>query len=236
MTKAKADEQKGKDVLDIQAQIRAELDVIKTTVAPPSGFVISTKGRVFGLPDGSVDEGPMYCVIADYVSMNMYYTGAYNANAVQPPACWALGKDLVNLGPSANVPSPQSTLCSDCPKNEWGSAAGGGKGKACKNTRRLMVVGAALLETNLAEAQPYILSVSPTGLKHFDKYVTSLSDQGIHPAQVVTEISFDPNSAFPSLRFKLDKKLTDGLVTAVWVAKDNNQSILLQEPQIEKAA
>ena len=230
------DKQAGKDVLDIQAQIRAELDNIKATVEPPSGFVISTKGSVFTLPDGSVDEGPMYCTVVDYAAMNLYYTGAYNPQKTSNPDCWAIGKDLPSLGPSSSVPNPKSDTCKTCPKNEWGSATGGGQGKACKNTRRLLVVGKGQLDSNGVDAQSYVLSVSPTGLKHFDKYINSLSDQGIHPTQVVTQISFDPNSPFPSLRFKADAKLTEEAVASVWGIKERSQSILLQEPQNEPKA
>ena len=222
-------QQEKKDVLDIQAQLRAELEAAKDTVAPPSGFVISTKGKQFTLPDGSVSTGPMTATVLDWITLNMYYSGVYNPNKLEGPKCWALGKELAKLAPSNEAVQKQNDTCNGCDMNEWGSAQGGGKGKACKNTRRLLVVG-ELKE----DSQPYTLTVSPTGLKHFDKYITSLTDRGIHPIEVVTEISFDANEAYPSLRFKALEKHEQ--TELAWSLKEAGQSILLTEPQADRAA
>jgi hypothetical protein len=224
-------EQEGKDVLDIQAQLKAELEAAKSAVAPPSGFVISTKGKQFTLPDGSVSAGPMVAIILDWVTMNMYYSGAYNPSKPADPECWALGRDLATLGPSEGVPKKQGEDCGSCAKNEWGSATGGGKGKACKNTRRLLVIGP---EGLTKDSQPYTLTVSPTGLKHFDKYVSSLTARGTHPMEMLTEISFDPSEAFPSLRFKPVEKHNH--LDLVFGLKTVGENILTTEPQIERAA
>lgn len=222
--------QESKDVLDIQAQLRKELEASKERVSPATGFNISTKGKQFGMPDGSVHPGPMSAVILDWCSVNLHYTGAYNPSNPESPDCFAVGKDLPTLKPSAQLTNPQNEQCTGCPKNEWGTAPGGGKGKACKNTRRLLVAAGELGDG----AQVYTLNVSPTGLKHFDQYIATLTDRGLHPAQVITEISFDPNSAFPSLRFRAEKP-HDQLDDA-WHLKEDNQSMLLSEPNVEKAA
>jgi hypothetical protein len=227
----KENTQESTDVLDLQAELRAQLAAAKEAVAPPSGFSISVKGKQFTLPDGSVNPGPMNAVILDWVTLNMYYSGAYNANQPEGPKCFALGRKLAELSPPEDVPTRQNDTCSGCAMNEWESAPGGGKGKACKNTRRLLVVGS----TDIGEGtQPYILPVSPTGLSHFDKYVTSLVDRGLNPIEVVTEISFDANAAYPSLRFKpLDKH---DVVEVAFNLKASGQSILTALPQVDRAA
>lgn len=220
--------QENKDVLDIKAQLRAELEAAKETITPPTGFVISTKGKQFSLPDGSVSNGPMNATILDYTTANMYYSGAYDPKKPAGPVCWAIGKVLHSLAPSDNAPNKQNDTCNGCGMNEFGSAPGGGKGKACKNTRRLLVVGEMT-----EDAQPYSLTVSPTGLRHFDKYISSLTDRGILPIEVVTEISFDPNEAYPSLRFKaLDKH--DNVELAMQL-REGGKSILNTEPQPDNA-
>ncbi len=226
-----ANEQEGKDVLDIQAALKAELAAAKDMVAPPSGFVISLKGKEFTLPDGSVGSGPMSAIIMDWVSFNMYYSGAYNPKKLEDPKCWALGREVATMAPSDNVPVKQHETCSGCAQNAWGSAVTGGKGKACKNTRRLLIISPDKIGEN---SQPYTITVSPTGLKHFDKYVGALTDKGIHPIEVVTEISFDPNEAYPSLRFKpLEKHDT---LELAWSLKETGQGILTTEPQVERDA
>lgn len=224
---------KKQEVLDIQAQLRAELDTLKDRVEPPAGYMISTKAKTFTLPDGSADDGPLVCVVLDWITANTYFEGIYNPKDIKPPVCWALGRNVKEVAASKNVPKPQSDktgLCKDCKQNEWESDPKGGKGKACKNTRRLLVVPANAKE----DASPWVLSVSPTALKHFDKYVNTLSDTGVHPIEVITEISFEPSEDYPSLRFKVDTK--HDRVELMWALKERGQKILFQEPKIEDKA
>lgn len=215
----------GKAVLDIQAQLRAELESAKTRV-DRTGFSISTKAKQFSLPDGTVSAGPLKCIVLDWVSLNLYYTGAYNPQKTTPPDCWALGRNLAEIAPDKDLPGAQSTSCHECPKNAWGSDTKGGKGKACKNTRRLLVVPAAGLDKSTAQ---YTLNVSPTGIKHFDQYVLSLVDRGISPLEVITEISFDPTQAYPSLRFKADAKHEE--IELVWGLREGGQAMIMSEPR-----
>jgi len=221
---------KPKAIMNVQEQLRKELDTLKDRVDPPSGYMISTKGKTFTLPNGSADDGPLVCVVLDWVTANTYFEGIYNPKDIKPPACFAIGREVASITASKNAPKAQGTLCKECPKNEWGSDPQGGKGKACKNTRRLLVVPANADE----KTQPWILSVSPTGLKHFDKYANALADVGTHPIEVITKISFAPEEAFPSLRFEIDKKHDD--LNMMWQLKERGQEILTQEPQVEAKA
>lgn len=225
-----------KDVVNVQEALRKELETLKERVDPPSGYMISTKGKTFTLPDGSANPGPLVCVVLDWVTANTYFEGIYNPKNVQPPACFAIGRTVADIKPSDNSPKKQGNpdkndedygTCRGCPQNEWGSDPQGGKGKACKNTRRLLVVPA-----NASAKTPcWVLSVSPTGLKFFDKYVNTLADQGVHPIEVVTEISFEASEAYPSLRFEVSGK-HDNLDT-MWQLKQLGQEILVQEPKLD---
>ena len=51
--------EKTTDVVSVQDELRKELDTLKERVDPPSGFMISTKGKTFTLPDGSANPGPL---------------------------------------------------------------------------------------------------------------------------------------------------------------------------------
>ncbi len=219
---------KKQEVQSIQEQLRAELSGLKDRVEPPSGYMINTKAKVFTLPDGSASDGPLICVVLDWVTANTYFEGVYNPKNIKPPVCWAIGKDVKTVAASKQAPKPQSDLCKDCKQNEWESAPGGGKGKACKNTRRLLVVPLNATE----DTSPWILSCSPTALKHFDKYVNTLSDTGTHPIEVITEISFEASEDYPSLRFKVDTK--HDKVELMWALKEKGQAIMFQEPKPEE--
>lgn len=219
-----------KDVISVQEQLKLELAHLKDKVEPPSGYLIGTKGKVFTLPDGSASDGPLVCVVLDWCTANTYFEGIYNPKDIQPPACFALSKEPAKAEPSKHSPKIQAENCTDCPKNAWGSDPQGGKGKACKNTRRLLVAPADATD----KTQPWVLSVSPTGLKHFDKFINTLADMGTHPIEVIVEISFEAGEAYPSLRFAVTTK-HDNLNT-MWALKERGQEILYQEPRLDKAA
>jgi len=218
---------KSKAVTDVQAQLRKELDTLKDRVEPPSGFIISTKGKTFTLPNGSASDKPMICVVLDWVTANTYFEGLYNPNDIKPPSCFAINAEPAKIAPSDKSPKKQHETCKGCPKNEWGSDPQGGKGKACKNTRRVLIVPHDAEENT----QPWIISVSPTALKHFDKYVNTLADVGTHPIEVITEISFEASEPYPSLRFAVDNK--HDKLNLMWQLKEAGQEILHQEPKIE---
>jgi hypothetical protein len=219
-----------KEVMSIQDELRKELDGLKDRVDPPSGYMVGVKGKVFTLPNGSSDPGPLTCVILDWITANTWFEGIYNPKNIQPPACYALSAKPAEAAPSKNAPNPQSDSCIGCSKNEWGSDPQGGKGKACKNTRKLLIVPAG----SPPGTQGWVISVSPTGLKHFDKYVASLGTADVHPIQVTTDIYFEESEAYPSLRFKLVEKHDE--IDVMWGLKQDGQEILYLEPKAEKAA
>lgn len=216
-----------KAVQSLQEQLKKELAGLKETVEPPSGFTISTKGKIFTLPDGRSDKGPLLCIILDWVTANIYFEGLYNPQEVKPPSCWAMSRVVEGIAPSPNAPKPQSELCSTCPQNEWGSKPGS-KGKACKNTRRLLIARADSQDKN---DPVYVLSVSPTGLKHFDKYINTLADNKIHPTEVITEISFDESEAFPTLRFSVNRAGKHDKLELMMGLRESGKTILMQEPK-----
>jgi hypothetical protein len=136
-------------------------------------------------------------VIVDFVNKNLYYTAAYNKNQRIPPACFAISKDLDGMAPSKNSPDAQSEECHGCPMNEYGTAPNGGGGKACRNTVLL-----ALTAADGGTDEVLLLSISPTALSGWNKYVNRLKDEFGHiPIQVITRLSFDPNTTYPSVQF-----------------------------------
>jgi hypothetical protein len=212
-------------VVNIQEELRKQVALMRETVAPPAGNVISLKGKQFTLPDGRQDKGPLNVIILDHVSANSYYTGAYNPKELTSPECFAVGRNVAEMVPSKNVTTPQHANCRDCPMNQWESATNGGKGKACKNTRRLLVIPEGTIDP---EAQQYILNVSPSGIRFYDKYIDKLAGMGRHPIEFITEISFDPQETYPSLRFKAAEENSD--VNLAWGLRSSGETLLLQEP------
>lgn len=213
----------------IRAKLTAEIANMASRVGAPGGDAIRvTQDKKFEFPDGTKSAGPFQAVIVDFVSANSFYEGSYDPNNITPPACFSIGTNPTQLVPSDNSPVKQATACASCPMNQFGSA---GNGKACKNSRVL-----ALLPPGATEDTPlWILKVSPTALKAFDAYITSVVRQfQLPPVSVITEISFDESVTYASLRFG-NPEPNDNLEVC-FARKDEALERLMTEPDVSQFA
>lgn len=209
---------------------RAAAVAAEITAAPSN--IVKLKGKVFTLPDGTTVPGPLRAVVVDFVSSNSLFEGAYNANAPKPPVCWAVGS-LDTLRPSANAPKPATEGdCASCPKNQWGTHPGGGKGKACKNQMKIAIMPTGLETPDVSKL--YILNVSPTGIKCFSGFVRRiqkmLGDDAL-PIRVNCEIGFDPLQPYPTLTF-LELTPNEQLGVSLNLLNDARE-LLMREPKGE---
>lgn len=229
MTKQKAESNKGNDmtnaVVDIRAQLRAEIEATKDRVAPPSGGKISTQGKIFTLPDGRTSSGPLKLIVLDWRIVHSYYTGIYDPAKRASPDCWALSTNLDCAPDPAKVKAAKCDSCAKCPFNEWGSAATG-KGKACKESRRLAVIPTDATPDTI----PLLLEVSPTGIKSFEAYVTRLNSIGKHPMEAVAEVAFKSDAHYPTLVFGVDSMLDDDQLAIAFAIRKMVDPILDRDP------
>jgi hypothetical protein len=214
-------------LVDIRALLAKEVTDLASRVGAPGGDAIKiTQDKKFEFPDGTKHNGPIQLVIVDFVSANSFYEGAYDSAAISPPACFAIGTNPTQLVPSDKSPLKQSDTCSACPMNQFGSA---GNGKACKNTRVLAVLppGAD------ADTPLWVLKVSPTALKAFDAYVTSVARQfQLPPVGVVTEVSFDDAVSYASLRF--GNPMPNEALEVCFARKEEAAARLMVEPDVSQ--
>lgn len=216
---------KATNIVNIKDALAREVASLAGRVAAPGGDSIKvTQDKKFLLPDGTKTEGPLQLVIVDFVSANRFYEGAYDKDNITPPACFAIGDIPTALVPSVNAPVRQSDSCGACPMNQFGSA---GAGKACKNARVLAV----LPPDADADTPLWILNVSPTALKAFDSYVGEVARKfNLPPVGVVTEVSFDPNVDYGSLRFGNPKPNEE--VNTHFARKEEARTRLTVEPDV----
>lgn len=112
-----------------------------------SGQLFSFKGGVMTFNDAPMPDNQVPVIILDSVLENVYYEGKYDSDNPSPPTCFAFGRDDKTIKPHISVievgqsMAGASGLCAGCEMNEWASADTG-RGKACRNTRRLAVVPA----------------------------------------------------------------------------------------------
>lgn len=217
----------GTDLVNYQAMLLAELKDLSKTVAAPSGAKISVKGKVFTLPSGQQMQGPLRAIILDWRNVNMYYEGVYNPNQLVKPTCVAVNKDIDGLAPMGTVSNPQAPSCGECQKNTWGSDPKGGKGKACKNTVQLaLVLDSPGMLTE--QSTVYTISVSPTGVSSWANFVNKLKDlHGLLTLQLVSELSFVPASAFPTLVFApTEERVPEAKFPVVFALRKAAQTLL----------
>ena len=199
MTKKATAEKKDESdtsLVSVQERIRKRIENMDKTTGQVGGKNISTKGSKFTLPDGTTSDGPLNCVIVDYINNNAWYKEAYvEGGPITPPDCFSVGREIDSLVPHPTVEEPVNADCKTCEKNEYGSR---GRGKECSNNVKLAI----LPENFKKDSEVYTIKVAPKGLKAWTEYVRTLEQRGVDPVQVVTSISFVPGLAFPQLKFK----------------------------------
>ena len=108
------------------------------------GQFFSVKGGILTWNDMPLPDNQMFVVILDAIIENVYYEGTFDATQPQSPLCFAFGRDETKLTPHkvvVDAKTAQCDVCARCAHNEWGSA-NIGRGKACRNTRRLAMIAA----------------------------------------------------------------------------------------------
>ena len=130
-------------------------------------------------------------IIIGAAAENCYYDGPYDPDNISSPACFAQGLDPKNLIPHENVAEPINDSCNGCAYNEFGSK---GKGKMCKNYRKLIMIPAGTAPEDVPTAEMAYLKVSPTSVKNWSKYVQQLvASAGIPPWAATTKIKVVPD-------------------------------------------
>lgn len=162
---------------------------------------ISIKGRQFRF----IEEGEEVEKTADPINIiilgvepengmaKTFYLDGYQPGSTDPPDCSSWN----GVRPDSWCNSPQSDTCMKCPQNVWGSAKSmaGKKAKACKDSKRLIVVKAEDIEGTI-----YVFNVTVASLKALSVYGKFLMQNKVPMAAAVTQIEFI-DSEFPQVQF-----------------------------------
>lgn len=164
----------------------------------PSVAKIGLRGGLLSYGGQEVKGNVLPVVILAAGHRNTYYDKPFDPNNLQNPVCFALslsGEDMEaheNV-PDENVPGERDGRdCGSCPFNEWGSDPKGGRGKACKETRRLVVLPEDALESAEAclKAEMAIIDIPVTSGKNYSNFVNGLAAAaGVPPWAAITQIS-----------------------------------------------
>jgi len=173
----------------------------------PSITKVSLKAGVISIGGQPAPGNRLEGVVLATTYRNTFYPGRYDPNNIVNPKCWALSVTDEGMAPGDTVLKPEHTACESCPRSEWGSDLNGGRGKACKQSRRLVILPADALKGDdfvdrIKSAELAILDVPVTSVKNWAQYVNILaSTVQLPPWAVVTEFSTKPD---PKTQFKLE--------------------------------
>lgn len=178
--------------------------------------------QLFIMPDDSkveIFEG----IIVDQQATNSYWIDKIKPGEdPKPPTCYSM--DAIVPAPEAEF--PQAEKCKMCPMNQYDSDEDG-KGKACKNMKRLHI----LIEGSVL---PRRLTVPPTSLKSTEEYLTILLDMGLSYRAVLTRFSLEKiekgDIKYSTLGYKFIRKLTtDELIIVGELVRKNKEEFRDQE-------
>jgi hypothetical protein len=161
---------------------------------------ISIKNGIMSVGDQPIPGNQFAAVILDAVRLNTFYRTTYNPHDSSPPHCYAIGRDDAEMRPHPDMAKdmnhfqPQAEHCSGCPHNEFGSGQNG-KGKACSNRRRLIMLLAGTYQNvnGMMQLQPMTdpehyrttgflhMTLPPTTLKAWGEYVRASAAQYQRP-------------------------------------------------------
>ena len=185
---------------------------------------ISFKGGRLKVAGAEVKDNELSVIVVDAGFSKAFYTADYDEDNPATPDCYAFAREEGALKPHPQAPSPQSETCAGCPHNKFGtSEKGSGKGKRCKDERRLMVIPGDTKAQDVAKSEVVMAVVPPTSLKLWGNYVKALSAMGRTPWSVITKLTVEPIKSYFQLLFEPTAKL-DGITYAAVKAK---------QPQVE---
>lgn len=161
---------------DVKTAMEEEMDGLQMSF--PQIKIPSGGGLTFEVP-GEDPESPdaekeITGIIIDHHPVNAYWKDR-NMGANNPPDCSSMdGRIGIDQNGNPNH-------CDGCPLNVWGTAEDG-RGKACKNMRRIYIL-------KEGEALPYLLTLPPTSLKNITDYIgLRIVSKGLRSYGVITKI------------------------------------------------
>lgn len=151
------------------------------------------------------------------------------AQTGQVPDCYS--RDLIVPDPESA--KPQAKTCAECRFNQFGSDRKGGRGKDCKEARRLFIQVEKKID-------PHVMTVPATSLKSLKKYLTFISENNLkRPQCVLTKFSLittanKEGTDYSELVLTFVKALPDSVVFMALQAKRGLEEMLKTAHPITK--
>lgn len=176
--------------------------------AAGGNFLKIGAGGIMSLNGANIPNNQMAVVVLDSIVERVYYRGAYDPNSPESPTCYAFGRDESNMAPHqkcVDAGTAQNPTCKGCKHDQFGTAAIG-KGKACRQLRRVAMVAAGKYDANgqyvpisdpeyYKDAAVFYCRVPVTSVKAYAGWVTQVSGiLGVTTFQVIAKVASFPDS------------------------------------------
>ncbi len=187
---------------EFEPRYSALMKALESMIAPRLPQIsILHQAEMFEMPDETkVDE--FVGIILDSNSVNAYWIESFDdTGGGVPPDCWSMNA----IDPGPEVESPGSDLCARCDKNKFKSD--GGRGKACKNIKRVHII---LPDQFL----PFRLPLPPTSLSVFETFSYMMVSGGLESFDAVVRFSLVEDKNNDGIAYSKIKLSRIGLVGA----------------------
>lgn len=237
LTKSPKSKPESTALVDYKAQLAAlagETKAMEEGLQQSSS--ISFKSGVMSYMGAPIKGNTMPVNVLDSALENAYYDGPYDPDNLRSPICFAFGTGAKGevMAPHADSEKPQSETCKACKHNVFGSADQG-KGKACKNQRRVALIHADAVEKGAGEIASTVIAtakLSPMNAPIYSKYALGLAAaKSVPPIGVITQMSCSPDQ---KSQFKVEwqfvRDVTDGGAMGALMARREEAKATLFRP------
>jgi len=193
-----------------EAEMEAAAQVaVKAEQNTGGGQFFSMRGGILAFNGTPVPNNTLIGVVIDFIFENLYYAEDFDADTPVPPTCFAFGEEEDDMAPHESVVAAgqaQNATCAGCPQNAWASAPKG-RGKACRNTRRLAIIPAGALDGQgrvKLETEPAHFAGAAVGYMKLP--VTSVKLWGAYVKQIGAMLRRPPHGVFTKITVTPDPR------------------------------
>lgn len=162
----------------------------------PSISKISLQAGQITYAGNPVPGNSLDVVVLSAAYRNVFYAGRFDSRNVVNPNCFSLSDKEDGMAPDAIVHEPEGEDCASCPKGQWKSDPNGGNGKACKQSRRLIIMPADAVGDveAIRTGELAMLDLPVTSQKGYANLVNTLAADGTPPWAAVINIATVPDA------------------------------------------
>jgi len=203
----------------------------------PTGNFFSTKGGILSWNQMALPGNKMEVIALASMHENVWYAGAkFDAANPASPLCYAFSLSGQGMAPHEESEQPQSPTCAACKHSKWGTGDGG-KGTACRPTRRIALLPASAANNvdSVEKATVGLLRVPITSVANWTAYVNGLANKQIPTFAIICEVSIvtDARTMF-KIHFTAKRPIADPTVLNALMLRKPLEEVAMQTPYAKR--